>query len=73
MKQAYLREMYKKTSKSVCTPAVVISPDPLLLPHQLLQLYRLQKNTEETMITPNQQMETYKCNTSLISFAAQLY
>jgi hypothetical protein len=30
MKQADLRVMFKKASKSVCTSTVVVSPDPLL-------------------------------------------
>jgi hypothetical protein len=44
MKQADLRDMFKRASKSVCTSTVVISPDPYLLLHQLLELWRLQHN-----------------------------
>jgi len=32
-----------KSTKSVLTSTVVISPDPCLLLHQILQLWRLQK------------------------------
>lgn len=45
MKQADLRHMFKKDSKSVCASTIVVSKDYLFLLHQLLQ--KTQETTEE--------------------------
>jgi len=42
LKQADLRDMFKKASKSVCTSTVVVSPDPM-------SLTTTQENTKEDL------------------------
>jgi len=39
--------MFKKASKSVRTLTIVVSPDPSLLLHQILQLWRCQKTDKD--------------------------
>jgi hypothetical protein len=45
LKQADLRDMFKKTSKSVCTSTVLVSPDPMFLT-------TTQENTKEDLDDP---------------------
>jgi hypothetical protein len=52
MKQADLRDMFKKASKSVCTPAGVIPPDPLSPTPSTSSPLKTPKNTEETLMIP---------------------
>ena len=52
MKQADLRDMFKKASKSVGTPADVISPDPLSPTPSASSPMKTPKNTAETLMTP---------------------
>jgi len=52
VKQADLRDMFKKSSKSVSTPANVISPDPLSSTPSASSPMKTPKNTEETLMIP---------------------
>jgi hypothetical protein len=47
VKQADLRDMFKKASKNVYTSTVVVSLDAFLLLHKLRQLLRLQKTEQD--------------------------
>ena len=67
IKQADLRNMFRKSSKNVCTSTVVVSPDPLSTTCQLLQLLRLQIIQKRTLLTLNQQIKgIHKQNALLI-------
>ena len=70
MKQSDTKDMFKKSSKSVCASVVVAC----LLLHQLLLLLRkLQKTQKKTLMSLNQPIkEMSKLNTPLISFAVQV-
>jgi len=43
LKHADLRDMFTKTTKSVCASTTVVSPDLLSLLYQVLQVWRLLK------------------------------
>jgi uncharacterized protein with von Willebrand factor type A (vWA) domain len=71
MKLANLRNMFKKASKCISTSTTMISPEPRLLLHQLLQLQRLQKTEKRTLMMLNQHIkEISHWNTPLINFTA---
>jgi len=44
--------MFKRASKTVCTPADVISPDPLSPTPSASSPVKTPKNAEETLMTP---------------------
>jgi hypothetical protein len=52
MKQADLRDMFKKVSKSVCTSTVVVCPDPLLPTPSTSSAMKTPENTEEDRDDP---------------------
>jgi len=47
MKQADLRNMFRKSSKSICTSNVVISPDKALISYSLTSAVMTPVNTED--------------------------
>jgi hypothetical protein len=47
MKQTYLRDMFKKASRSVCTSTIVVSPDPLSPTRSTPAATKTQKITEQ--------------------------
>jgi hypothetical protein len=54
MKQAALRDMFQKVSKTVCTSAVVVSPDPIFFfpaPSNTSAM-KIAENTEENPVYP---------------------
>jgi hypothetical protein len=57
MKQADIRDMFRKASNNECASTVIVSPDPCLLLHQLVQLQRPQKIQKGILMTLNQQMK----------------
>jgi hypothetical protein len=52
LKWADLRDVFKMASKSVCTPADVIPPDPLSPTPSTSSPLKTPKITEETLMTP---------------------
>jgi hypothetical protein len=47
MKQADLREMFKKASKSICTSTIVVPPDPSSPTPSTSSATKIPENTEE--------------------------
>jgi hypothetical protein len=73
MKQAYLRDMFKKVSKSVCISTVVVSPDPLSPTPSTSSAMKTPENREEDPTPLNQQLkEISKWNIPLMSCTAQV-
>jgi hypothetical protein len=52
VKWADLRDVFKKASKNVCTPADVIFPDPLSPTPSASSPMKAPKNTAETLMAP---------------------
>jgi hypothetical protein len=48
MKHADLRHMFKKDFKSICTPTVVVSPDPLSHTPQISSVVKNPEKTDES-------------------------
>jgi hypothetical protein len=72
MKQAGLKDILKKPSRSVCSSATGVSPDPLS-PTQSSSALKIQKTQKRTLMTLNQQMKGIsKWNTALVSCTAQV-
>jgi hypothetical protein len=59
MKEADLRDMFKKASKSVSTSTIVVSPDPFFLSHQFFSAMKTPENTEEDPDDPEPADEGY--------------
>ena len=53
MKHADLRNMFRKTSKSVWKSTVVVPPDPLFLTPSASSAVKIPENTEEERRNPN--------------------
>jgi hypothetical protein len=72
VKDADLRDMFKKATKDVCTSAVVVLPHCLSPTPSTSSTIKTPHKKEEVLMTSNQQMkEISNCNTPLISCAAQ--
>jgi hypothetical protein len=52
MKQADLRDMFKKACKSVCASTTVVSPDPVSPITSTYSARRTPENTEENLDDP---------------------
>jgi hypothetical protein len=57
LKQADLRDMFRKASKSVCTSTIVVYPDYLSPTPSTYLAMKTPENTEHKPITHNQQMK----------------
>jgi hypothetical protein len=71
MKQADLRAMFKKTSKSDCKSTTVVSPDPLSATPSNSSAMKTPEKTEEDLDDPEQLKVISKWNTPLISCTAE--
>jgi hypothetical protein len=68
MKWADLKDLFKKASKSVCTSAIVVSPDPLSHIPSTSSALKLQNTQNIILMNLIRQMkEIPKWNTPLIS------
>jgi hypothetical protein len=73
VKQADLRDMFKKASKHVCTSTIVVSPDPLSPTPSTTSAMKTPENTEEDPNALNQQLkEILKWSTLLTSCTVQV-
>jgi hypothetical protein len=72
MKQADLRDTFQKVSKGVCTATIVVSPDILSPTPSTFSVIKTPENTEEDPYDPEPADKVPKCNTPLISCAAQV-
>ena len=73
VKQADLRDMFRKTSKSVCTSnRCGISWPPLSYSIRFFQLWRPQKTENDPDDPETSDKEKSKWNTPLVSFSAQV-
>jgi hypothetical protein len=70
VKQGDVRDMFKKASKGVCTPAIVISPDPLSPTSSTSAAMKTSENTEEE---PDDPELVHEGDTPLISPLAQVW
>jgi len=52
MKQADFRDMFQRVSKSVCTSAVVVSPDPFFSVPANTSAMKVAEHTEEDPVYP---------------------
>jgi hypothetical protein len=68
MKWADQKDLFKKASKSVCTSATVVPPDPLSHIPSTSSALKLQKTQKMILITLNQQMDIPKWNNPVISY-----
>jgi hypothetical protein len=59
MKQADIRDMFKKASKSVCTSTIVVSPDPLSPTPSNSSATKTPENTKEDPDNPEQADKGY--------------
>jgi len=73
MNQADLWDIFKKASKSACTPTTAVFPDHLSPTPSTSLGMEIPGNMQDTLITLNQQMmEISIQNTSLINCRAQV-
>ena len=73
MEQADLRDIFKKASKSACTPTIVAFPDHLSPTPSTSLAMDIPENIQETLINLNHQMKAISIqNISLINCTAQV-
>jgi len=66
MKQADLWDIFKKASKSACTPTAVVFPDHLSPTPSTSLAMEIPGNIQETLITLNQQMKEISIQNTVI-------
>jgi hypothetical protein len=53
MQQAYLRDMFKYVSKSVCISTIAVTPDPFSLNPSTYSAMKISETQKRTLITLN--------------------